>query len=37
MVFELDHGIDDETINKIKNIEHISRVIMINPVKEGEE
>ena len=37
MVFELDHGSDDETINKIKNIEHISRVIMINPVKEGEE
>lgn len=37
MVFELDHGIDEETIKKIKEIEHISRVIMVNPVKEGEE
>lgn len=37
MVFELDHGINDNMVEKIKHIEHISRVIMINPVKEGEE
>lgn len=37
MVFELDHSIDNNTIGKLKTIEHISRVIMINPVKEGEE
>lgn len=37
MVFELDHSIDNTTIDKLKTIEHITRVIMINPVKEGEE
>lgn len=37
MVFELDHSIDSNTIEKLKTIEHITRVIMINPVKEGEE
>ncbi len=37
MVFELDHSIDNNTIDKLKTIEHITRVIMINPVKEGEE
>lgn len=37
MVFELDHSIDNNTIEKLKTIEYITRVIMINPVKEGEE
>ncbi|MGG7097252.1 L-serine ammonia-lyase, iron-sulfur-dependent subunit beta [Clostridium sardiniense] len=37
MVFELDHSLDSNTIEKLKTIEHITRVIMINPVKEGEE
>lgn len=37
MVFELDHTVDDDAIERMKNIEEITRVIMINPVKEGEE
>ena len=37
MVFELDHSIDSNTIEKLKTIQYITRVIMINPVKEGEE
>ncbi|MGL5477588.1 MAG: L-serine ammonia-lyase, iron-sulfur-dependent subunit beta [Clostridium sp.] len=36
MVFELDNKLDQKTLNKIKVLEHISRVIMINPVKDGE-
>ena len=37
MVFELDHTVDDDTVEKLKTIEEVNRVIMINPVKEGEE
>ena len=37
MVFELDHTVDDDTIEKLNNIKEINRVIMVNPVKEGEE
>mgnify|MGYP001565639379 CR=1 FL=1 len=37
MIFELDYGVSEDIIEEIKKIEHISRVIMINPVKEGEE
>lgn len=37
MVFELDHTVDDYTVEKLKTIEEVNRVIMINPVKEGEE
>ena len=37
MIFELDYGVSEEIIEELKKIEHISRVIMINPVKEGEE
>ena len=37
MIFELDYGVSENIIEEIKKIEHISRVIMINPVKEGEE
>lgn len=36
MVFEIDHTISDEAIEKIKEIESIRRVIRINPVKDGE-
>lgn len=36
MVFEVDHAITDEIIDKIKEIESIRRVIKINPVKEEE-
>ena len=37
MVFELDHGIDNDTLSKIREVDYITRVIMVNPVKEGEE
>lgn len=37
MVFELDHGIDNDTLIKIREVDYITRVIMVNPVKEGEE
>ena len=36
MVFEADNKITDVVIDQIKDIESISRVIRINPVKEGE-
>lgn len=36
MVFELDNKVEQRILNKIKVLEHISRVIMINPVKDGE-
>lgn len=36
MVFEVDHTIATEVIEKIKEIESIRRVIIINPVKDGE-
>lgn len=36
MVFEVDHSISNEVIEKIKEIESIRRVIRINPVKDGE-
>lgn len=36
MVFEVDHEVTFELIDKIKTIECINRVIMINPIKDGE-
>lgn len=36
MVFEVDNSIQDLVLNKIKNIDAISKVIRINPMKEGE-
>lgn len=36
MVFEVDNSLNDNVIDQIKDIESISRVIRINPVKEGE-
>lgn len=36
MVFEVDNSLSDSVIDEIKEIESISRVIRINPVKEGE-
>ncbi|MBE6051030.1 MAG: L-serine ammonia-lyase, iron-sulfur-dependent, subunit beta [Clostridium sp.] len=36
MVFEVDCKIDKNIIKEIENINHINRVININPVKEGE-
>lgn len=36
MVFEVDHEVTCELIDKIKTIECINRVIMINPIKDGE-
>ena len=36
MVFEVDHEITAEIIGNIKAIEGINKVIMINPIKDGE-
>ena len=36
MVFEVDHEVPAEVIGNIKAIEGISKVIMINPIKDGE-
>lgn len=36
MVFEVDHEVPSEVIGNIKAIEGISKVIMINPIKDGE-
>lgn len=36
MVFEVDHEVTDELIDKIKAVECINKVIMINPIKDGE-
>jgi len=36
MVFEVDHEVTIELIDKIKTIEGINKVIMINPIKEDE-
>jgi L-serine dehydratase len=36
MIFEVDNEISDKVLNGIKNIDYISKVIRINPIKEGE-
>ena len=36
MVFELDHEVSIEVINDIEHMENINKVIMINPIKDGE-
>lgn len=36
MVFELDHEVSRDIIDKIEDMESINRVIMINPSKDGE-
>lgn len=36
MVFEVDHEISNEVLDKIKEIDAIKSVIVINPVKDGE-
>lgn len=36
MVFEVDHEVTLEIIDKIKMVECINNVIMINPIKDGE-
>lgn len=36
MVFEVDHEVTPEIIGNVKAIEGINKVIMINPIKDGE-
>ena len=36
MVFELDHEISEEAVEEIKSFGYIRKVIMINPIKDGE-
>ena len=36
MVFEVDHEVTAEIIGNVKAIEGINKVIMINPIKDGE-
>lgn len=36
MVFEVDHEISNTILDKIKEIDEIKKVIVINPVKDGE-
>ena len=36
MVFEVDHEVTSEIIGNVKAIEGINKVIMINPIKDGE-
>lgn len=36
MVFEVDHEISNSTLDKIKEIDAIEKVVVINPVKDGE-
>ncbi|MGL5086897.1 MAG: L-serine ammonia-lyase, iron-sulfur-dependent subunit beta [Clostridium sp.] len=36
MVFEVDHEIDKDILDRIKRIDSIEKVIVINPVKDGE-
>lgn len=36
MIFEVDNPISDKLLFKIKQIDYISKVIRINPIKEGE-
>lgn len=36
MIFEMDNKVNNELIEKIKNIELVHKVISISPVKEGE-
>lgn len=36
MVFEVDHEVTPEIIGSVKTIEGINKVIMINPIKDGE-
>ena len=36
MVFEVDHEVTPEVIGNVKAIEGINKVIMINPIKDGE-
>ena len=36
MVFEVDHEVTSEIIGNLKAIEGINKVIMINPIKDGE-
>lgn len=36
MIFEVDHDVNDEVINRIKTIESINKVIKITPIQEGE-
>ena len=36
MVFEVDHEVTSEIIGSVKAIEGINKVIMINPIKDGE-
>ena len=36
MVFEVDHEVTSEMIGNVKAIEGINKVIMINPIKDGE-
>ncbi len=36
MVFEVDHIVNNEVVEMIKDIEWINKVIMINPIKDGE-
>lgn len=37
MIFEVDHEITEATINEIKKIEHVNKVITINPVREDRD
>lgn len=36
MIFEVDNQVEDFLLEEIKNIEHISKVTRISPLKEGE-
>lgn len=36
MIFEVDHEVTSEIIGNVKAIEGINKVIMINPIKDGE-
>lgn len=36
MIFEVDHEIDKNILDKIKEIDAIEKIIVINPVKDGE-
>lgn len=36
MVFEVDHEVTQELIGNVKAIEGVNKVIMINPIKDGE-
>ena len=36
MIFELDHEVSEEALDQIKLLGNINKVIMINPIKDGE-